>query len=122
MIAKPRENAKNSRYCIFPIVSIDITDPFGTRVRRSVLATAAVRIYPVEETIRRALSPHALRTIAGAHLSRQRGDGVEFMDIREFVRGDRARDVNWRVSARRDRLWVDQRQPERSGELVLFLD
>lgn len=103
-------------------VVLDITDPFGTRVRRSVLATAAVRIYPVEETIRRALSPHALRTIAGAHLSRQRGDGVEFMDIREFVRGDRARDVNWRVSARRDRLWVDQRQPERSGELVLFLD
>ncbi|HEX6947090.1 MAG TPA: DUF58 domain-containing protein [Acidimicrobiia bacterium] len=103
-------------------VGLEVTDTMGTRSDSRVLATEPVRVYPIQETLRRSLSPHSLRTIAGAHLSRQRGDGIEFMDIREFVRGDRARDVNWRVSARRERLWVDQRQPERSGEVVLFLD
>src|SRR5690606_40281207 len=38
----------------------DITHPCGTRVRRSVLAAAAVRISRVEEPSRRALSPHPL--------------------------------------------------------------
>lgn len=103
-------------------VSVVVCDAWGTRVESSVLATEPIRVYPTEQTIRRTLSPSSLRTIAGAHLARQRGDGVEFMDVREFVRGDRAKDVNWRVSARREQLWVDQRQPERSGDVVLFID
>lgn len=101
---------------------LEVTDRLGTRLERGVVGTSAIRVYPTEESVRRSLSPHSLRTISGSHVSRQRGDGIEFTDIREFTPGDRARDVNWRVSARRDRLWVDQRRPERSGEVVLFLD
>jgi uncharacterized protein (DUF58 family) len=42
--------------------------------------------------------------------------------MRPFVAGDLARSINWRVSARRGELWVDERHPDRSGEVVLFLD
>jgi uncharacterized protein (DUF58 family) len=103
-------------------VALVVTDRLGTRAVRRVISSGPVRVIPLEETVRRVVAPHALRTIAGAHLSRQRGDGVEFADTREFTQGDRARDVNWRVTARRGELWVDQRRPERSGEVVLFLD
>lgn len=103
-------------------VGLVVTDRFGTRAVRRVVSSGPIRVIPLEETVRRVVAPYSLRTIAGAHLSRQRGDGVEFVDTREFTPGDRARDVNWRVTARRGELWVDQRRPERSGEVVLFLD
>ncbi len=103
-------------------VGLTFVDGLGTRSESRVVATEPVRVYPTEATIRRTLSPHALRTVTGGHISRQRGDGIEFVDIREFTPGDRARDVNWRVTARRGQPWVDQRRPERSGEVVLFLD
>ena len=47
---------------------------------------------------------------------------VEFADLRPFVAGDRLRDVNWRVTARRGDLWVNQRHPDRNADVVLFLD
>ncbi len=103
-------------------IGMTVTDRLGTRSEARVVATDPVRVYPTESTIRGALSPNALRTVTGGHLSRQRGDGIEFVDIREFTPGDRARDVNWRITARRGRPWVDQRRPERSGEVVLFVD
>jgi uncharacterized protein (DUF58 family) len=103
-------------------VSVTTTDALGATERRVDLAVDPIRVLPREHTIQRAVGPRALRSIAGTHLSRHRGDGIEFVDTREFVAGDRSRDVNWRVSARRDELWVDERRPERSGEVVIFLD
>ncbi len=103
-------------------IGVTTTDRLGTRSESRVASTEPVRVYPTEATVRGTLSPNALRTVTGGHLSRQRGDGIEFVDIREFTPGDRARDVNWRITARRDQPWVDQRRPERSGEVVLFLD
>ena len=42
--------------------------------------------------------------------------------MREFVPGDRIRRVNWRASARRGELWVNEAHPERNADVVLFLD
>jgi uncharacterized protein (DUF58 family) len=103
-------------------ISIVTTDRLGMFEYASTRSTETLKALPRERTIRSVVSPRSLRAIAGAHLSRQRGDGIEFADTRMFVAGDRARDVNWRVSARREELWVDDRRPERSGEVVIFLD
>lgn len=101
---------------------VSATDRLGAFGATARATTTALRVLPLESTLRGLLSPRSLRTIFGAHLSRQRGDGVEYVDSRPFVPGDRARAINWRVSARRQELWVDQRRPERSGEVVLFID
>ena len=50
------------------------------------------------------------------------GDGNEFVDIREYQPGDRVRDVNWKVTARRGTAHVNRRRPERGGEVVIVLD
>ena len=50
------------------------------------------------------------------------GEGLEFADLRPHVPGDRLRQVNWRVSARRGRLHVNEYHPERNADVVLFLD
>ena len=50
------------------------------------------------------------------------GEGIEFADIRPFAPGDRVRRVNWRASARRERLYVNESHPERASDVILFLD
>ena len=50
------------------------------------------------------------------------GGGIEFADLRPFVAGDRVRHVNWRASARRGELWVNEHHPERNADVVIFLD
>jgi uncharacterized protein (DUF58 family) len=68
------------------------------------------------------LEPLDTQVYIGNQVSRTRGDGIEFADIREWHSGDRPRRINWRASARRGDLWVNEQHPERNTDIVLFLD
>jgi uncharacterized protein (DUF58 family) len=68
------------------------------------------------------LRPHDTQVFLDNYVARERGDGIEFADLRPFVPGDRVRHVNWRASARRQRLWVNQHHPERNADVVVFVD
>ena len=81
-----------------------------------------VRVYPRPESIRALPRPAATHVGAGNYVTRNRGEGLEFADQRPHVPGDRLRQVNWRVSARRNRLHVNEYHPERNADVVLFLD
>jgi len=81
-----------------------------------------LRVYPTVETLRALLEPLETQVFIGNQLSRAKGDGVEFADIREWAPGDRVRSINWRATARRSRLHVNQQHPERNTDVVLFLD
>jgi uncharacterized protein (DUF58 family) len=81
-----------------------------------------LRVYPRQEQVRALLSPAETQVYVGDELSRRRGDGIEFAELRPFVYGDRVRRVNWRASARREGLWVNEQHPERNVDVVLFLD
>jgi uncharacterized protein (DUF58 family) len=84
---------------------------------------ATVRVYPHRQRIRPVA--HATRTqlVAGDRVARRAaGEGIELADLRLFLPGDRPRDINWRASARRNELWITQRHPERSTDVVLFVD
>jgi uncharacterized protein (DUF58 family) len=81
-----------------------------------------LRVYPSVETTRSLLEPLDTQVYVGNQVSRARADGIEFADIREWHPGDRLRRVNWRASARRGELWVNDQHPERNTDIVLFLD
>jgi uncharacterized protein (DUF58 family) len=81
-----------------------------------------VRVYPRLERLRRLVQPLATRLASGSRPAAVAGEGIEFADLREFRAGERARRVNWRASARRGQLLVSDRRPERSSDVVLFLD
>jgi uncharacterized protein (DUF58 family) len=55
-------------------------------------------------------------------VAREKADGHEFADIREWRPGDRVRRINWRTSTRTGVLHVNEYHPERNADLVLFLD
>ncbi len=81
-----------------------------------------LKVYPREETLRTALRPRDTQVFAGNEVARQKAEGVEFADLRPFVYGDRMRRINWRASARRGELWVNEHHTERNTDVVLFLD
>jgi uncharacterized protein (DUF58 family) len=85
-------------------------------------ASHRLKAYPRPLTLRRLLAPLETQAFAGSQVARTKGDGVEYADIRDFVPGDRVRSINWRASARRQGLVVNDRHPERSTEVVLFVD
>jgi uncharacterized protein (DUF58 family) len=98
-------------------------DAFGLLRQEVVLdRRLPLKVYPREETLQSLLRPLETQVFAGNHVARQRSEGIEFADLREFVPGDRARQVNWRASARRGELWVNEQHPERNADVVVFLD
>jgi uncharacterized protein (DUF58 family) len=84
--------------------------------------SAALKVYPHPEQILELLKPLETQVYTGNQVARAKGDGIEFAEIRPFVPGDRVRRVNWRASARRGELVVNELHPERNTDVVLFLD
>jgi uncharacterized protein (DUF58 family) len=83
---------------------------------------AVLKVFPVPEALRALVRPFETQVSTGSHVAAQRGDGIEFADLRPFLPGDRPRSINWRATARRGGLMVNQRHPERATDVVLFLD
>jgi len=81
-----------------------------------------VRAYPRAEQLRALVRPAETQASTGNRVAREKGEGIEFADLRPFVAGDRIRRVNWRASARRQELWVNDRHAERNADVVLMLD
>lgn len=98
-------------------------DLFGVLTYEEVIdACRPLKVYPREEAIRALLRPLETQVFSGNHVARQKGDGIEFADLRRFVPGDRIRHVNWRATARRSELWVNEHHAERNADVVIFLD
>ncbi|MGI9615265.1 MAG: DUF58 domain-containing protein [Acidimicrobiales bacterium] len=98
-------------------------DPLGMFVSSTVhTSRPAIRVHPQDGNRRSVVAPARLRSRVGDHRSRQHGEGSDFAEVRPYRRGDPARAVNWRVSARKGEPWVTVRHPDQSGDLVFLLD
>jgi uncharacterized protein (DUF58 family) len=98
-------------------------DPFGLLVYEGRAGEAQwLKVYPRGETVQRLLRPLETQAFSGNQVARNRGEGIEFADLRPFTPGDRVRRVNWRATARRGEPWINEMHPERNADVVLFLD
>lgn len=82
----------------------------------------AFKVFPEAAMLRRLLRPAETRLGFGDLVSRRKGDGLEFADLRPLVHGDDPRQINWRVTARGRGVWVNDRHPERNSDVVLLVD
>jgi uncharacterized protein (DUF58 family) len=104
-------------------VHVRTRDALGLFVAEGVLPQAPhVRVYPDAETLTRILQPRETQVFAGSEVARRKGEGIEFADVRTWAPGDAVKRVNWRVSARRGDLWVNESHPERNTDVILFVD
>jgi len=60
--------------------------------------------------------------LAGLHKSPYKGNSVEFLQHREYTRGDDLRRVDWKVWGRQDRLYVKEFEDETNLRLFLLVD
>jgi uncharacterized protein (DUF58 family) len=98
-------------------------DAVGLLVAEGALQrTPEVRVYPSETTLRRILQPRETQVFSGSEVARRKGEGIEFADMRPWAPGDPLKRVNWRASARRGEVWVNESHPERNTDVILFLD
>jgi uncharacterized protein (DUF58 family) len=104
-------------------VDVRVRDAFGLVARSGRWQrSTSLKVFPRQEALRALLRPAETQLYAGDELSRRKGEGTEFADMRPFTFGDRVRRINWRASARRGELWVNEQHPERNMDVVLFLD
>jgi uncharacterized protein (DUF58 family) len=83
---------------------------------------ATLRVYPRPELVRELVRPLRTQVYAGNLVAREKGDGLEYADTRQYAPGDRLRSINWRATARRSQLVVNEFHPERNTDVILFLD
>jgi uncharacterized protein (DUF58 family) len=104
--------------------------------QRNVMVEGAVRVQPAFPS--RKLLPEKLsklRIIEGIVATRGPGRGTEFDSLRDYVRGDDVRAIDWRATARRGGatpgiggaasgagLMVRQYRPERDRRMIIVLD
>jgi uncharacterized protein (DUF58 family) len=81
-----------------------------------------VRVHPRVAPLRTLPRPLHTQTSVGDYVSPVLGEGIEPGEIRQFVVGDRIREVNWRASLRLGTLYVTQHPRERNADVVLMLD
>ncbi len=81
-----------------------------------------LKVYPTADAVSRLVRPRETQVFSGNQVARQKGEGIEFADLRAFVPGDRIRRINWRASARRGELWVNELHAERNADVIVFLD
>ena len=109
----------------FGDVHLRLAGPLGLAWRQRRIPRAdAVRVIPgVMEVKRyRLLGLRNRLREAGFRSVRQRGEGGAFESLREYVRGDDPRTLDWKASARRGGLIVRQYEMERRQNVVIAID
>ena len=77
---------------------------------------------PLEDLRALRIAPRRTRPWFGQVPSRSPGLGSEFFGIREYVAGDETRRMNWKASARFERLYTNEYEGERTSDAVIVLD
>ena len=63
-----------------------------------------------------------LRELDGSTSIQVRGQGTEFDSLREYVRGDDVRSIDWRATARSSATMIRTWRPERDRHVVILID
>jgi uncharacterized protein (DUF58 family) len=62
-----------------------------------------------------------IRELSG-RIPRRRGQGMEFLDLREYQPGDSVRAIDWRATGRRGKVVIREYQEEQDQQVLFILD
>lgn len=111
---------------VFNDLNCFVRSPLSFVVRRIVVkASAIVKVYPSYQALRKyellAISNNL--TDIGSRRLRKIGRSLEFDQVKEYVRGDDIRNINWKATARRaGQLMVNSYMDERSQQVYCIID
>ena len=105
-------------------VAVRAFGPLGLAARQLVVTAPAELVVTPPFRSRRHLPSRLarLRELDGETTLQLRGHGTEFDSLRDYVRGDDVRSIDWRATARRQDLVVRTWRPERDRRVVVVVD
>lgn len=110
---------------IFHAINVFVHGPLGLVKRRYIFeAEQMVKVYPSYLQMRRyqLLAMSNRLQEAGVKKVRKLGHSMEFEQIKEYVRGDDYRTINWKATARKDVLMVNNYTDERSQQIYCLIN
>ncbi|MET0637545.1 MAG: DUF58 domain-containing protein [Chitinophagaceae bacterium] len=110
---------------VFNDINIFAHGPLRLAKRRYIIpARHTVKVYPSYFTMRRyqLLAVSNRLQEAGVKRIRKLGHSMEFEQIKEYVRGDDYRTINWKATARKDQLMVNNFTDERSQQVYCVIN
>ncbi len=92
--------------------------------RHDIEAEETVSVYPSFLQLRKyeLLSQTTIQTEHGNKRMRKIGHSMEFEQIKEYVRGDDMRTINWKATARKGSLMVNNYTDEKSQQVYCIID
>lgn len=118
---KPQERGEYN----FGNINVFVTSPLRFVTRRfSFDQKQTVKVYPSYIQMRRyqLLATANKLQEAGVKRMRKLGHSLEFEQIKEYVRGDDYRTINWKATARRGDLMVNNYTDERSQQIYCVIN
>ncbi len=109
----------------FGVINVFVASPLGLVRRRFRFdADRMVPVYPSYQQMRKyeLLAVSNRLSSVGVKKVRRIGHTMEFDQIREYVRGDDYRTINWRATARTADLMVNQYQDEKAQQVYCVID
>ncbi len=109
----------------FGAAYLRIRSPFGLWLRLHRIGTSStVKIFPdFSKLLGYTLNATDKRTpTAGTLRKRRRGEGTDFRQLREYRSGDSQRTIDWKGTARQQKLISREYQEERDQQVVFLLD
>jgi len=110
---------------IFGNINVFVSGPLQLIKRRySFTAAQTIRVYPSYIQMRRYQLIAVANSIreTGVKKVRKLGHSMEFEQIKEYVRGDDFRTINWKATARRGDLMVNNYTDERSQQIYCIIN
>jgi len=110
---------------LFHDINVFVHAPLQLVKRRYVFpAQQTVKVYPSYVQMRRyqLLAVSNRLQEAGVKRIRKVGHSMEFEHIKEYVRGDDYRTINWKATARKDNLMVNNYTDERSQQIYCLIN
>jgi uncharacterized protein (DUF58 family) len=102
-----------------------INSPFGLLRRRAFVdAPHRARVYPNFATVAKyaLLATDNRLSQMGIRQRRRRGEGLSFHQLREYREGDTPRQIDWKATARVNKLVSCEYQDERDQQIMFLLD
>jgi len=128
------KQSRRIRYTIKPAVRgeyhfgniiVYIRSGLGLLLRRhDIVSATMVPVYPSFMQLRKyqLLSQTTIQTEQGSKRMRKIGHSMEFEQIKEYVRGDDIRTINWKATARKSSPMVNNFSEEKSQQVFCIID
>lgn len=131
-VALPAKHTETLTYTVFPFkrgeytwghIQVRQLGPWGLAWDDwAIPQKQVVAVYPDLLGLRSLSIKLTLQTSGNIRRARRQGIGTEFAELRDYASGDDLRFVDWKATARRDRLLIKVLEPEQEQTLIVLLD